>query len=112
MATVYCEYGLTAASGAMGWATSIGMALHATCSDSETLAVGAGTVTGTIVGSITRRVARLTTDTDTWFAVGLTPDPTLTTATAASGAKRFLKAGATVDVVLFPGQKVAVRGLS
>lgn len=53
-------------------------------------------------------VARISTDTACFVAIGTTPDPTATAITGATSAKSFLAANASFTKPLQPGDKVAV----
>jgi len=53
-------------------------------------------------------VARLSTDTACFVAVGSTPDETATAATGATSAKRFLAAGGEVALPVQIGDKISV----
>jgi hypothetical protein len=54
------------------------------------------------------RIARISTDTSCFFAIGSTPDPTAQTATTATTAKRHLNAGASIEQTIGVGEKVSV----
>ncbi len=54
------------------------------------------------------KVARISTDTACFFAIGPTPDPTAQASTAATSAKRHLNAGASVEQLVGVGDKVSV----
>lgn len=54
-------------------------------------------------------LARISTDSSCYFAVGSGPDPTAVASSAATGARRFLPANTWIDVVLLIGEKVAVK---
>lgn len=57
-------------------------------------------------------VARFATDdTGCYVAVGTTPDPTATAKTAATTARRFLPAAASLELPIGKDMKAAVRGL-
>ncbi|MBZ9939151.1 hypothetical protein LB518_22835 [Mesorhizobium sp. BR1-1-16] len=72
------------------------------------MTISGSQATGTAVGAAGINYARVTTDTLCWVAVGSTPDTSISTATAASGARRIMLANTSIELALFAGQKVAV----
>lgn len=112
MATASIELGTWGLSGAAQ------TAINARCYRQESLTISA--VTATLATAVTAEeasrhrveIARIATDTDCYFAVGGTPDPTVTTATSESGARRLLSAGTSIEVPISVGQKVAVKAVS
>lgn len=110
MATAYVEYGQLVGAPVAGFQSrSNAEPLFGACLAFEALTISGTAATGTIVGATTKTVARITSDTACFFAVGTTPNPA---ATAVNGtvtsAKRYLPAGAPVEVTLAVGAKVAV----
>jgi len=57
-------------------------------------------------------IARIATDTDCFFAVGATPDPTATAKTSTTSAKRLLSAGSSIEQRVRIGDKVSVKATS
>jgi hypothetical protein len=95
-----------------------GAAIHGRCLQQESLAISASVATlATAVSAALDQagacVARVTTDdTACYAAVGVTPDPTATTATAASSARRLVPAAGSIEMVIGIGEKVAVKAAS
>lgn len=80
----------------------------------ETLDISGSTDTSALAVTAAHRTAggiigRLACDTDCYFAVGSTPDPTATAATSATTARRLLSAGAAIEFPLVLGDKCAVK---
>jgi hypothetical protein len=110
MASLYVEYGNPALK------TPYGSSLHGPCVFSEVLTISGTQADGTAATPAqtnnTDLVARLTTDTDCYIAIGATPDTTATAQTADTTARRFLGAGATIALTLTAGAKVGVKAVS
>lgn len=73
------------------------------------------TTTGSLTSTIAANrdmVASISTDAACYLAVGATPDCTLEAETAASSARFYLGAGASVDLYLPGGAKVAAKAVS
>jgi hypothetical protein len=111
MARVSVEIGGVSLNGA---GSAGGSSINGRCVYQEELAPS-GT-TATMVSAVTAaqvsagaNIARIATDTDVYFAVGTSPDPTLTTSTGASSARRLLSAGSSMEQVIAAGEKVAVH---
>lgn len=90
---------------------------HGRCVRQESLTISGSTAT--LATAVTADEAgggavlsRLSVDTDCYFALGTTPDPTATAATAATTARRLLCAGCWIDVLLAVGEKMAVKATS
>jgi len=105
MPTVYLEYGLAASP-----AISQGLH-HAAPVASETLAVSgtpavsAAAPGGMAVNGADQNVARVTTDVDIWLKAGSgTPDPS-------TAPRRVLLAGASIDLLVPAGHKIAIKAL-
>lgn len=108
MASAYIEYGLRAQPAVAGGAGPAGNSLHGACAKTEVLTISGSQATGAVVGGASANYARITTDTLCWVAVGTTPNTAATTATSATGSRRVMLANTSIDVALYPGQKVAV----
>jgi hypothetical protein len=95
-----------------------GAAIHGRCLQQEALTISSSTATiatavSAAINSAGGCVARIQTDdTACYVAVGITPDPTLTAASAASSARRMIPAGGIVEVEIGIGEKVAVKAVS
>ena len=88
--------------------------INGRCIVQEQLAVATGVTntTAALSSSEPGLVARIATDdTGCYVAIGTTPDPTATADTAATTARRFLPAAASIELPFGGGLKVAVRGL-
>lgn len=106
MATLHVEYGPVALKSPNGSSIHgnavyyVGLAI----SGSQATSVAA---TGDQLGNVDG-VARLSTDTNCFVAVGSTPDTTATVVSGTTSAKRFLAAGATITLPITRGQSVGV----
>lgn len=96
---------------------SVDVQVHAKCVRQEQLAISGSTATmasavasADLAESLGAGVARVASDdTGCYVAVGTTPDPTLTAATAVSSARRYLPAGGEITLPIAVGEKVAVH---
>jgi hypothetical protein len=91
-----------------------GSSIEGRCVYQETLAISGTTatqVTAVTAAQISAgaSIGRIATDTDCFFAIGTTPDPTATTSTGATTAKRFLSAGSYFEQTVVAGDKFAVH---
>lgn len=104
----------------ISWVKSVAscdVQVHAKCVRQETLAISGSTATlatavtaAELAESLGSGVARVASDdTGCYVAVGTTPDPTATTATAATSARRYLPAGGEITLPIAAGEKVAVH---
>lgn len=90
--------------------------INGDCRDAAELTVTSGVTNTTSAFTYTPEepglTVRIATDsTGCYVAVGTTPDPTATTKTSATTARRFLPAAASIELPFGNGMKVAVRGL-
>lgn len=90
---------------------------HGRCARQESLTISGSTAT--LATAVTQaevtagnKLCRVATDTACYWAIGSTPDPTATTATSATTARRLLPAGGSIEFILSQGEKVAVRAVS
>ena len=106
MATLHVEFGLVALK------RPNGSSIHGNAVYYEALAISVSAATGAAATAVqvgnADMVARLSTDTFCFFAVGSAPDPTATAATGATSAKRVLPAGSGITVPITAGQKISV----
>lgn len=113
MASAYVSYGKMALPAPSGFSYGVGSSVLGSCVKSEVLTVSGTTATGAVVGNSAMTVARIETDSAACFvAVGTTPDPTATTATAATSAGRYLGSGKAMDLLIGAGMKVAVKAVA
>ncbi len=106
MATLHVEYGPVALK------SPNGSSIHGNAVFYQGLTISGSPATSTAatapqIGNADG-VARCSTDTNCFIAVGSTPDTTATGATGTSSAKRFLAAGATISLPILAGQSVGV----
>jgi len=111
MAVAYVSYHQVALTGAPYASSVLGRSVYSaelTIGGSEQESAVLATTMGVAVV-----VARVTTDdTACYVATGTAPDTTVTARTAASSARFYLGAGATVEFELLYGERVAVKAVS
>lgn len=102
------------------FAGSVNAPIFGKCVRQETLAISGTTATQSVAVSSSeigpsfgQAIVRVCTDdTACYVAAGTTPDPTATSATANSTARRYVPAGGETVLHLSVGEKVAVKAVS
>lgn len=95
-----------------------GSSINGRCLYQEALTVSSSTAT--MSSAVTAAqvalggvIARISTDTACYIAIGTTPDPTATAVSGAvTSARRLIQAGASLEQPVNVGDKVAVKALS
>lgn len=91
-----------------------GSSINGRCQYQESLAISGSTATMTNAVTAAQAaagalVARVVVDLDCYFAVGTTPDPTVTAMTAVTSARRLVPAGSWLEAMIGVGEKIAVQ---
>lgn len=104
--------------GGVGFADRNSSSINGRCLRQESLTISGSTATlatavsaGEVATGV--QVARVAAnDTACFVAIGTTPDPTATTNSAASSAGRLLAIGASIELPIAAGEKVAVKAVA
>lgn len=106
MATLHCEFAIPALR------SSYASSIHGRCVFYEALTISGTAANGTAATAIqvgnANLVARISTDTACFIAIGSAADPAATAATGTTSAKRFLPAGGEIPLELKAGDRVSV----
>lgn len=100
--------------GKVGFSDRDSSSINDTCIRSENLTISGTQATSTTAVTAAElrngmQIARVATDTDCYVCVGSTPDTTAVAVTAATSARRLLSAGASIELPVAAGDKVAVK---
>lgn len=103
----------------IGWvdrAGSVDAPIYGDCIRQETLTISGTTATlasavtaSELSASLGAALCRIAADTACYVAIGKVPDPTATTSTSNSTARRYLAAGSELSLGIAVGKKVAVK---